>query len=112
MVVMLHPVACKCASRVGVNCLNFAAAALPSTIKHQVVSSMGPAVMLCLKLAGNKTRIAFNRALDSSDKCKSFAKLGDSLTASSSVNGVLRRFIKENLRTHLNAFDYHGCLAS
>lgn len=80
------------------SCLNFAAAAFPSTIKHQVVPSMGPAVMAWRKLAGIKNRTACNLLLDSRDKFRSFANAGDSLAASSKVNGVLRRFINEKFK--------------
>ena len=77
------------------NCLNFAAAAFPSTIKHQVVPSMGPAVIAWRKLVGIKNWMIFNLSLDWRDKLRSFANVGDSLAASSKVKGVLRRFINE-----------------
>ena len=58
------PVVCRWACSVGMNCLNFAAAAFPSTIKHQVVPSMGPAVIAWRKLVGIKNWMICNHTID------------------------------------------------
>ena len=50
MVVIFSPIDNKCACRLGSSCLNFAAAAFPSIIKHQAVSSIGPAVIALRRL--------------------------------------------------------------
>lgn len=54
MDVIFSPLINRCACRLGSSCLNFAAAAFPSMIKHQVVSSIGPAVIAFRRLVGIK----------------------------------------------------------
>jgi hypothetical protein len=66
----------------GNNCLSFAAAALLSTSKHQVVPSMGPGRMDARKGAGMDDSIALSLSPDSRTSCVSRASVGDSPAAS------------------------------
>lgn len=83
MSVTCFPVESRCALNLGNSCLNLATAAFPSTIKHHVVPSTGPAFMADFRVDGMKGWMDCNMAFDSRDKSISFAKVGDSFVASS-----------------------------
>ena len=80
--------------RAGNNCRSFAAAALPSTNRHQVVPSMGPGRMEARKGAGIRDSIAARRSVDSRASCASRAKVGESSAASCRGTGWWRRFMR------------------
>src|SRR4051812_3821667 len=71
----------------GSTCLSFAAAALPSTSRHQDDPSIGPGLTKRRKATGIRGSTAFRRSPDSRASCASLAKVGESSAACCTETG-------------------------